>query len=254
MNKLQTMQSNNLPVIKLKKPMLAVLENKKKLKDYTEIEINTALANLIIHLLDLLAVKSGKRDHQIKLIEFIKSSNFSLTIEEIRHAFNLFVQGEFTTKPMQQLNAVVFGNVIRDYTAYKREKLRVYRQKKQMYENRKAIPSKQEQDKLLNDATTSLYLEYKNTGTITGVTSHIYDHLYKKGVLPPHTKEFKSMILKKARVIAKSEEMTKASKSIEMHRNLKTAIKKIEDGSFNGLITISKRLVLLEYFKSSDNK
>jgi len=254
MNNLQTLQNNNLTVIKIKKPLLATLESKKQLRDYSEIEINTALANLTIHLLNLLAVNSGKKDHQIKLIEFIKASNFNLTIEEIKYAFNLFVQGEFAMKPMQQLNAVVFGQVMKEYQAYKNEKLRVYRQKKQINENQADIPSKQEQEKMLDEAIMNIYLEYKNTGTITGVTSHIYDYLYNQGKLPKHTKEFKSMILKKAKAIAKSEQMTNASKSIEFHRNLKNALAKIETGKFDGLKTISKRLVLIEYFKSQKQK
>ena len=252
MSNLQTIQTNNLAVIKVKKPLLAILESKKQLRDYSEIEINTVLANLTIHLLDLLAVNSGKKDHQIKLIEFIKASNFNLSIEEIKYAFNLFVQGEFTLKPMQQLNAVVFGQVMKEYKAYKIEKLRVYRQKKQLHENQKAIPSKQDQEKMLDEAIMNFYLEYKNTGTITGITSHIYDYLYNQGKLPQHTKDFKSMILKKAQTIAKSEQMTNASKSIELHRNLKNVIAKIEDGKFDGLRTISKRLVLIEYFKNQN--
>ncbi len=252
MNNLQTIQNNNLAVTKVKKPLLAILESKKQLRDYSEIEINTVLANLTIHLLDLLAVNSGKKDHQIKLIEFIKASNFNLTIEEIKHAFNLFVQGEFILKPMQQLNAVVFGQVMKEYKAYKIEKLRVYRQKKQLHENQKAIPSKQDQERMLDEAIMNFYLEYKNTGTITGITSHIYDYLYNQGRLPQHTKKFKSKILKKAQTIAKSEEMTNATKSIELHKNLKNVLANIEAGKFDGLKTISKRLVLIEYFKNQN--
>ena len=252
MNKLHTIQPCNLAVIQVKKPLLAVLESQKQLRDYSETEINAALANLTIHLLDLLAVNTGKVDHQIKLNEFIKASNFNLTIEEIKHAFNLFVQGEFTLKPMQQLNAVVFGQVMKEYKTYKIEKLRVYRQKKQLNQNKKAIPSKQEQGKMLDEAIINLYLEYKNTGTITGITSHIYDYLYNQGKLPQHTKEFKLIIFKKAQSIAKSEQMTHASKSIEMHRNLKNILTKIEAGKFDGLKTISKRLVIIEYFKNQN--
>ena len=250
MNNLQTIQHGNLAVTQVTKPLLAVLESQKQLRDYSETEINVALANLTIHLLDLLAVNTGKVDHQIKLNEFIKASNFNLTIEEIKHAFNLFVQGEFSIKPMQQLNAIVFGNVMKEYKVYKIEKLRVYRQKKQLRENQKAIPSKQDQEKMLDEAIVNAYLEYKNIGTLTGVVSHIYDYLFKQGKLPPHTKEFKAMIFKKAQTIAKNEQMTQASKSIELHRNLKNALAKIEAGKFDGLKTISKRLVLIEYFKN----
>ena len=58
------------------------------------------------------------------------------------------------------------------------------------------------------------------------------------------------MIFKNAQTIAKSEQMTQASKSIELHRNLKNALAKIKTGKFDGLKTISKRLVLIEYFKT----
>ncbi len=252
MNNIQTIQPCNLAVIQVKKPLLAVLESQKQLRDYSETEINAVLANLTIHLLDLLAVNTGKVDHQIKLNEFIKASNFNLTIEEIKHAFNLFVQGEFSLKPMQQLNAIVFGNVIKEYKAYKIENLKAYRRKKREQEEIKAIPSKQDQEKMLNDAIVNSYLEYKNTGTLTGVVSHIYDYLFKQGKLPLHTKKFKAMIFTKAQSIAKSEQMTQASKSIELHRNLKNALAKIEAGKFDGLKTISKRLVLIEYFKNQN--
>ena len=250
MNNLQTIQHGNLILTQVKKPLLAVLENQKQLRDYSETEINVALANLTIHLLDLLAVNTGKIDHQIKLNEFIKASNFNLTIGEIKHAFNLFVQGEFNTKPMQQLNAIVFGNVIREYKAYKIENLKAYRRKKREQEEIRAIPSKHDQEKMLDEAIVNTYLEYKSTGTLTGVVSHIYDYLFKQGKLPQHTKEFKAMIFKKAQTIAKSEQMTQASMSMELHKHLKNILAKIGAGKFDGLKTISKRLVLIEYFKN----
>lgn len=237
------------------KPQLAVLEEKKKLRNYEESALNAGIKTLIFHLLNLLAVSEGKKDHHIKLAELIKAAYMQFTFEEIKHAFDLFVAGEFEQKPFQQLNAVVFGQVMRAYNNYKRNKLEAYRRKKRLIAEQNEKPSKEDQQKAMNDAVTRLYLEYTSSGRITGTISHIYDYLFTQGKLPKHDKAFKEMILEKAKTVAKSEQMTEAMKTVDARRALNKTIEKIEEGTFGGLKTISKRLVLVEYFEQlSKNK
>lgn len=243
---------SNITVIK--KPILAVLEDKKKLRDYEDTSLNALVLKLVIHLLDLLGVNDGKESHHTKLAEFIKAAYMHHTFEEIKHAFDLYVAGEFHLKPMQQLNAVVFGQVMRQFENYKRNRLEEYRRKKRLMSEKKETPTEEERNKILNNAVSRLYLEYKNTSKVSGVISHVYKYLYTQGKFPTHTKEYKKRILEKAKKIAKSEQSTLAMKDISIHRNLKKTIEKIESGNFDGLKTISMRVVLEEYFEEMANE
>ena len=112
-------------LIQYQKPELIVLAEKKKLRDY-EIEKRKAFSvKLIAKLLNLLGVNDGKTEQHNALAIHVCDFYGHVSFEQIDKAFGLFVIGAFTTKPFQQLNAVVFGQVMAEYFLHEKEQTKI---------------------------------------------------------------------------------------------------------------------------------
>ena len=235
-----------------KPPLLAILEQKNKLRDYP-IEKRLMIAkNLVVNLLSDLGV-SAKADtnHHVRAIKYISESCVNYSAEEIEKAFSLCIGGEIKIDLFQQINALVVGKVIREYEIYKKENLKEYRRKMKAQQIKKQTYTEDEKENIMLEAVDRLQKEYNQNGEITGAVTHIYDYLFEKGLLPKHNKKFKDRILEKAKKIAKSEAMSEAGRDYNIHRQLDSMLKKIETGQSDKIKPISKRLVLEEYFKQS---
>ena len=166
-----------------KEPMLFVLENKQKIKEYSEDILNVKILSIVDTLLNLLGVNQNEsKDGQwIELAKFIRSDYSHFTFEEIEHAFKMFIKGEFETKPFQQLNAVVFGQVMNYYYDYKRIKLFDF--KKQL--NTKELPmiTESQKDEIVLDGLKSAFDLYSIRKKMNEVVSHYYDFLDEKGLI-----------------------------------------------------------------------
>jgi len=228
-------------------PKLAILEAKKKIRDYSETERNQITFRMIEKLLNLLGVNDGKQEHHKTLHAFINEMYTRLTYEEINEAFNLCVAGEFNIKPFQQLNSVVFGQVISAFEVYKKEKLYTYRQKLQKEKAMTDIPEK-EKEFIMLEASDRIFRDYIQNKEITEACNHVYDYLFEKRLLPTD-KDIKIAIFERAKLIAKSEAMRDAGTSYENHRQLKGTLEKITTGKSDTIVVIAKRLSLEQYFK-----
>jgi len=230
-----------------KKPELAILEENTKIRQYSEMEFNTKCANLVYNLLNLLGVNDGKEEHHTELVKHIKSVGGHYTLEEIKKAFELYVSHQLGLKVFQQLNAVVFGNVMKAYENYKNEKLRNYRLKL-------AIPQKTEKSKseikeIMNNAALMSFDEFKETKSITGITHHIYNYLDEMGLMPKD-KDYKTEVFNKAKKMILSRE--KANKSVAQnvlqHNRIVEKIESIKNNKSSEAENLSKHMVLQEYF------
>ena len=180
-----------------KKPELAVISEVKKIREYSDTDKLTIAKNIVDGLLIKLGV-SGKSNsaHHVEVIRFI-ADNKEFTPDEFTKAFDLAIDGELKIDLFQQLNRVVMGRVMVLYKAYKIEKLRAYRSRKK---TEKTI-SDDEQEFIMIEAVDRIEKEYKANKEITGTFVHVYDYLFTQGVLPKHTKAFKSRILKKSKEV-----------------------------------------------------
>ena len=236
-----------------KKPRLAILESKAKLRDYPQEEKNTMTLELVAKLLDMLGVGEGKIEHHKRLHGFINDAYGNYTYEEINEAFTMYVSQRFGIKPYQQLNSVVFGQVMREFDFYKKENLKLFR----LEMNKPEEVTEENEELIMIEAVDRLKKEYEQHKKITSIFVHVYDYLYKKKAFPVHTKEFRDKISERAKIIAKSDAMTEAGRDYNAHRFLKQTLEMIENGQGDSLATISKRLVLEDYFKdkiNSDNQ
>lgn len=235
---------------KYKKPELAILEEHAKIRDYEGTEkLSKCLELVETLLLDLgVSAKADSKQHQ-RAIVFIIDSMRNYSFEEIHKAFKLFIAGEFREKPMQQLNSLVIGKVMSQYQEYKNEKLKIYRMNQRNKELDHEAPSQEEQQQMIENRIVELYMEYSNTGDISGPITHIYDHLATKKELPKHDREYKAKVMEKAKALAKRYEAEKAMKSFSAAKALKMVTDQINSGKHESLKVICKRVVLRDYFK-----
>ena len=233
-----------------KKPLLVKLEEQPKVRTF-EMNERIAKSTQIVKLLlsDLGVGKNSDTDHHIRTIKFISESMVNYSFEEIEKAFQMFIAGDFREKPFQQLNAVIVGKVMSEYENHKRETLKVYRQKETMRKQELKPPSGLDISKQIEESIEEMRKEYYKTGKIVGIVTHLYSHLFKKGVLPQHNREYIAKITLKSIQIAKSEAMTEASLSLDKHRGLKKVISEIEEAGNSAVKIIAKRIILQEYFE-----
>lgn len=252
-----------MEIIKYKKPYLIELEEKKKLKDYGE-NLNQLCLNVVTKLLDLLGVKDGKTEHHIALVNHIIDCYKNYTLEEIKYAFDLYIKGEYTQqtssgfitlKPNQSLNAVVFGQVMREYELRKQKELKNYRLKIQQFKNQ-AKPMKQEDiNEIMEKAIQEGLRHFKETGIVDNANSR-YDWLDSQGKFL----ESFSMTQQQFNDYKKKEYNTIVAK-LEVEYENKKASTKEEKASFKNIlqelkepksgkaIIECKKKLLLNYYK-----
>ena len=167
-------------LIQYQKPELIVLAEKKKLRDYPIETRKSITVKLIAKLLNLLGVNDGKTEQHNALAIHVCDFYGHISFEQIDKAFGLFVLGTFKIKPFQQLNAVVFGQVMAEYSNYEKEQTKIYKMKLQEFKETSKPMDKKEAEKLMENAINEAIEVYKRTGQIELAPSK-YDWLDSKG-------------------------------------------------------------------------
>ena len=231
-----------------KTPKLAILEQQKKLVAYSETERNTITYKLIEKLLNLLGVSDGKIEQHKKLLGFINDVYGYVTYEEIDEAFKLYISLKFGIKPYQQLNAVVFGQVMREYDIYKKEQLKEYRRKQKELNNQKSTVSDQEKKRIDNEIVNKCLDYFIENRFVDIERLYVYDILYADNWLPTNN-EYKKRIYKDAVDLLKIEYSRIKPINIDEKREIKNNLKSLLNPRESKAIVKSKELVLSEFLR-----
>lgn len=165
-----------------KKPELVLISEKKKLREYSQEEKMGKVANLIFKLLNLLGVNEGKTEHHLVLARHVSDFYGHFSFEQIEKAFGLFIARTFKTKPFQQLNAVVFGQVMAEYSEYEKEQTKIYKMKlKEFRETAEPMPEN-EKNEYMEKVISNALSAYKDTGDID-MPIPKYDWLNSQGLI-----------------------------------------------------------------------
>jgi hypothetical protein len=237
-----------------KTPLLAVLEQEKKIREYSEEERLTLSLNLVTNLLLDLGVssKSDPEQHQ-RAIQFLANDCGKYTIREIDKAFKLAIQGYLNIDLFQQVNVLVIGKVLKAFDDYKIEQLRVFRQKK-IKQEQSQIMTEQEKNEYIKHAILKQILFFKENGYCDENRFFVYDLFEKNGLLNLD-KETKLKIKKQAIESLKKEYNTKRAKDRYENKLLKEKIKDL-DKEKSDEIKIRCKVLALEYYlkKAINNK
>lgn len=235
-------------VVVHKKPMLVVLEQKRKLAQYGQHEVLTTVKKLVDNLLNDLGVGTGNSDHHVRTIKFIMDNYLHYSPEEIEKAFSLYIKNELVVPVFQQLNSVVVGKVMSAYEEYKTKKLAEYRRKQLEQKNKPKPMTAQEIEFIMIEGCDRLFKNYVSTKEIDGMYTHIYDYLFDKNLLPTD-KLYKQAIFAKAKIMAVRERKEEGHSQHQKKAIIEKAVEQILEGGDNSKsILISKKLVLIDYF------
>lgn len=181
----------------------------------------------------MLSIKATQEnvDRLEVLLPMVKDNCWSMTIEEIKKAFTMYVQGKLPIEPRDNyLTAILFSKVIQEY----KNQMPI----KKPLELPKPNISEKEKEEILKSGVKRLKQEYKDFGMVLPGNSHIYDYLNEKGILRP-SKEEKKEAWEKAKKIEK-----RSLHPLEIHKTKKESF-----------ISESKRILLENYFENEiENK
>lgn len=195
--KLAVINSNVFKVEMKNKPLVAVAMENPKIKDYPEELRNSNTLTLLKWLLNILGVNGEEKiEHHQTLFSLINESYGRFTYQEIKLAFEYYLQGKYSEngKPIlvtQQLNGVVFGKVMSHFEKIKKSnEMDAYNQRKKDQLQQNTELSQQEKDEIVKNGVINCYSEWLKTKKIEAGYLWIYDHLDELGLLnfTPHEK------------------------------------------------------------------
>jgi len=166
-------------------PLELVYSQEVKIKNLTD---GAAILQLLNYLFVLLSVKKDNQPNELEesvLNGVIVSSFKNWTINEIKHAFRLAVDGTLNIDMYQKLDSITFGRVMKTYKEHKQLKIRNFK-----------TTSMSKEDKIVTDSEKNAieqtfvvecvnpYLEDRKTMTeprINWATYSIFQYFWKKG-------------------------------------------------------------------------
>ncbi|AVR46772.1 hypothetical protein C7S20_16720 [Christiangramia fulva] len=179
------------------------------------------------------------------ILELILSRFGGLSLEEIDYAFKIDRYGTHgePTPHFQLFNAQYVSTILIKYKVWLRNirgnnNLPISKpiEKKSMSEVEKAL--------LVLNGIIECFEEFKISGKIPYGKAYVYDVLYKRGLLPIHTKRYREKIKRKA---IKRRYKSKEKKHVD-RKELKSILHKIQIGQNNQKIQC-KEIVLETFFK-----
>ena len=212
-------------------------------------DFSETLGSILVKVLNHLGIKQAL--HQVEkndIKELILLRFKHLTLDEIDYAFKLERFGVFETKTehFQLFNSEYVSTVLKKYENWKALIRKQHNISTLKLAETNDMTEQEKQFQII-EGCDRLFREYKFNKTISGVYVHIYDHLFKKGLLPTD-KLYKDLIYAKAQVLAISEAKEIARENGETKKTVDRVIKEIEDKVNLTPVSIAKRLVLEEYF------
>jgi hypothetical protein len=220
---------------------LQTLDKNLPLRAFPEEILNKAIVmDFLPFISNLLSLSSESSAERLEIaLPAIKEHCIGMGFAEITKMFKMYADSKLSITPIPNyFDRILLGKIVSEYKSLNK--------KKEIFVEE--IPTEDEQEKIMQDAVMRLYLDFKNTNVVPPGNTHIYDYLYSKGKLPKHTKEFKDDISKRAKAIAKQQIELNPYKDPSLRNKVKETIKAIDKGE--GLKSISKRLVLEQYFKN----
>jgi len=191
-------------------------------------------------LANLLGLKEDKEDAYDSAKDAIKDQCIGMGFAEIKKMFEMYVDSKLSMKPIPNyFDRILLGKIVSEYKSLKKPK--------QIEEK---VMSEDEKEMIMLEAVDRIKREVKHNGTIESSVIGVYMYLYGKGLLPPHTPEFKQKYQDRAIPIAKANAASKARYSLDDHQQLVTRIKLITEGKGDEVKNIAKRLILIDYFKT----
>jgi len=217
---------------------LSVLEKQLPLRAYPPEDLNKILImDFLPWLSGLLSLTDEVSANRLELaLPAIKDQCIGMGFVEIKKMFEMYADNKLAVKPISNFfDRILLGKIIDEYRSYKKRTV------KPKIEEMKPPPGIDLSEQI-EESIKEMQEYYYQHGKINGIVTHLYSHLFSKGVLPQHNKEFVAKITSKSLKIAKSEAMSEAKMSINKHRDLKKVLLDLESAGNPVIKVIAKRV------------
>lgn len=224
-----------------------------KLRDRkTEPEFGILIAVAMTKTAVLMGLKGIDKLHQPDISNAIFNHFSDLTLEEIYKAFELERYGQYEekTEHFQLFNAEYVTAILKKYRSYK-HKIKTEHNIIPEINSKKEF-TEVEKEKMVINAVNRVFNEFKETGTIEGITEYIFDFLVEKGKIKTKgeaLKEYYASKLEEAKEQLKRENKATQAKSTAEKNDLNDQLERIISGTSGKILIRAKRNILLEYFK-----
>jgi hypothetical protein len=232
-----------------KPPMLAIIEQETKLRDMPSEERLMKCTQIVANLLLDLGVgsKSDPQQH-LRVIKFLADDCGKYTVKEVEYAFKLAIQGKLSVDLFQQINVLVVGKVLNAFDNYKTEKLRNFRAKKSLT-NQKETSMTEDQIKIINNSIAKEALDlYLGQGIVNTDKIYVYAVLKKMGYIS-NDPEYMKSVKEDAVLILRNEYEGKKATSVDEKREFKNILKEINSEKGGKIINKCRELALYDFFR-----
>lgn len=202
----------------------------------------------------LAGIKDGVQDLVKKdLIDLVFQRFSNLSIEEIYYAFKLERQLAYPTKTehYQFFSTEYVAEILSKYREYKQEKMRIHNinlPKKEI-----ALPPRNEKEDSF-EFLKWCYSEWKQTGKLPYGATIIYPMLYKMGVLPPHTEQYREQVHNMAINQLKHQQAEKRTLENRKEWKVITQLLKNIDTNSGAYKNATRSIVMKDFFKNVKTK
>lgn len=220
------MESNKLAVLDRTIPIKAIPE--KSLDEILHTKFMFWLSNL-------LSLKADSEEKVLNAIPAIKKHFWSLGMNEVKKAFEMYADGELRTQPRSNyFDRVLVGQIFKEYREVKPRK------KKEL-----EMPkiSKEEKELLIYEGCLNCYEDWKQTKRVIPGYTWVHDHLQEKELLK-FTEDEKAVMwnLSKKRLEQESKDLD--------YQSAKEIMRKLQNPKSQIRINEYKRIRLEYYFGS----
>lgn len=230
--------------MKQSRPSLAVLnEDFPKLRDIKNTQDTDGLINYLLTILNIkVSSEDEAKDLKIQMLvvsDFLKSKFGTLTIEEIKEAFKMFVAREFPNiKVFRILDCVSIGEVLNAYVDFRNESLRNYESKKQLLLEKPKEVSEEEKKKIRDQFLKMVFEDLKVNG-YSDDAWQLFSDLELSG-------KIKMSDLDKKILYKQQEEKFIEREKFEISRNNSGVKKQIQLKNFKEKLKIGKPLIQIQ--------
>lgn len=246
--------------VPLNRPALAILnEDYPKVRNSNVSEISELL-NFILSILNIQKANDifeiEKMDRQMLLVgDLIRTKFGNLTIPEIKESMKMYVSKEFPDlKVFRILDCISIGEVLKAYTNYRNETLRIYSHKKNNAMNQPNELTAEEKEAKIISGINFKFSEYIETKEVSSPFVWVFDELVHRKILKmptsetPKLSEYYNSKLQQARTELLTEQKKVQPKDANERKNIKLEIEKILNYKSEKTEVRAKRIVLVEFF------
>jgi len=208
-------------------------ENNEKWKIATLEEKEDCL-NFMLEILNIKVsdeVDQDDIDRQMVLINNLISNQFqTLTVPEIREAFQMYVSRKLTVKVFRLIDCVAVGEILTAYIEFRNQSIEPFLNKRKNLLLESVEISQSEKEKILEEYLKTVFEEIQEKG-FSDSAHFLYDDLISKGKIQPTDQEKKKLYKQElAKHITEEKEFIKSKDGILIKTLLSDLQKKIDSG------------------------